>query len=411
MRDVVDTVVTDTVIYSGPTGSNVATLGRQSRRSQRSEIVVTQPNAAGVYHAVTGYEAFFATISSGPGKVRWKSFGSSFSVEWTGAEITPARWRHGATSLLVPDVPLSVIAQCRASMYTQALNGIDISELVGEANQTVSSLASVLSILVDLFRAFRSGQWSRYLNYTIADLKRMGRGSTAARAYLAWIYGFKPVIQDVMRICSDWDKALDAPKVKKISSSVVDSSFKAPPLLRFEKAEGKFERGVSSAATVVLLDPGLYKASKLGLTKPLSVAWELTTLSFVVDWFLNIGLFLRTFEGVAGIGYSDYWETQWVSTNWRYIRDRYAELYESPYTRIDPPGSPYDKMEAQINLKCMLRMNPPFLLPAPLYLKWGVDSADKALSLFAILLSRVNTVFRDDPASQKLWDTRMRGFV
>ena len=41
---------------------------------------------------------------------------------------------------------------------------------------------------------------------------------------------------------------------------------------------------------------------QFGVLNPASVAWELTPFSFVVDWFVNIGSFLRQFGDTAGLG-------------------------------------------------------------------------------------------------------------
>lgn len=38
----------------------------------------------------------------------------------------------------------------------------------------------------------------------------------------------------------------------------------------------------------------------LGITNPLSVAWELTPYSFVVDWFINVGSYLNTLDAFIG---------------------------------------------------------------------------------------------------------------
>lgn len=43
-------------------------------------------------------------------------------------------------------------------------------------------------------------------------------------------------------------------------------------------------------------NPDLLLPAKVGLTNPLSVAWELIPFSFVVDWFLPIGKYLDALD-------------------------------------------------------------------------------------------------------------------
>lgn len=45
--------------------------------------------------------------------------------------------------------------------------------------------------------------------------------------------------------------------------------------------------------------------ASLGLTNPLSLAWELVTLSFVVDWFLPIGRTLDSLDATVGTAFLD----------------------------------------------------------------------------------------------------------
>lgn len=49
-------------------------------------------------------------------------------------------------------------------------------------------------------------------------------------------------------------------------------------------------------------DPELFEYSRLGLTNPLGIAWELVPLSFVVDYFFNIGRAITILHDSLGIG-------------------------------------------------------------------------------------------------------------
>lgn len=85
-----------------------------------------------------------------------------------------------------------------------------------------------------------------------------------------------------------FQKGLDKPryvKVKATSKETVDGNYYdgENPVLQ----TGSIRTRVSITATVF---PDF--ASSLGLDNPALIAWELTPLSFVFDWFINVGDYL-----------------------------------------------------------------------------------------------------------------------
>lgn len=52
----------------------------------------------------------------------------------------------------------------------------------------------------------------------------------------------------------------------------------------------------------IISNPTLFKASLLGLTNPALTLWQLTKLSFVVDWVWNVGNYLDRLENALGLG-------------------------------------------------------------------------------------------------------------
>jgi hypothetical protein len=257
--------------------------------------------------------------------------------------------------------------------------------MIGEARETVMGLASVFAALLDAFRAFRRGKWNAFVSQSIATVRKNGKGKTAAQAYLAWIYGIRPIISDAQRIMEHWDEFVDKPVGKPLFVEVQDSDFRLPKKSGFAY-EGKVSRGVSTGAYAKVINPDAMKFGQLGFSSPLSLAWELTTLSFVVDWFFHIGNFLSTWEGTFGVAIVDYWETRWVNNQFEQIEDRYARIYASKYTEVIKP---YDKMRVTVRVKAMDRIGSPIPLPAPPYFSWGGldNSLSRATSLFALFLA------------------------
>jgi hypothetical protein len=62
----------------------------------------------------------------------------------------------------------------------------------------------------------------------------------------------------------------------------------------------RYRHSVRLQATLLLTNPNLGLASRMGLVNPLSIAWEVVPFSFVVDWFLPVGNFLENLTSLAG---------------------------------------------------------------------------------------------------------------
>jgi hypothetical protein len=55
---------------------------------------------------------------------------------------------------------------------------------------------------------------------------------------------------------------------------------------------------------VKITNPNLFLADNLGLTNPVSWAWELIPLSFVANWFVNVDQVVRSWTDTAGVVHS-----------------------------------------------------------------------------------------------------------
>lgn len=58
----------------------------------------------------------------------------------------------------------------------------------------------------------------------------------------------------------------------------------------------QYDTRVKIGGEIYAIDPNLTLASSLGFGQPLSVAWEMTPFSWVVDYFVNVGSMLKNLE-------------------------------------------------------------------------------------------------------------------
>lgn len=88
---------------------------------------------------------------------------------------------------------------------------------------------------------------------------------------------------------------------------------------------------VQHIADVRVTNPNLLLASRLGLTNPASIAWELVPFSFVVDWFGTVGEFLASWTDFDGLEFIQ----PMTTIMWKSSVDDYQK-YLMPW---DPPVS------------------------------------------------------------------------
>lgn len=133
--------------------------------------------------------------------------------------------------------------------------------------------------------------------------------------------------------------------------------------------------------TMRISDESLYLANQLGFADPLGLAWELTTLSFVIDWFIPIGSYLSALTGSVGTEFVSGFETRVLEVDFdvEYCRYGWAGFVS---------GKP-QRFTRQV--KAMQRRTLPSLalaaLPLPFFQGNGVSSVTRAFTAIALLQS------------------------
>lgn len=116
----------------------------------------------------------------------------------------------------------------------------------------------------------------------------------AADMWLELQYGWLPLLSDVKSAAESYAAWRQKPirfsvRFGAEELEVVKQYYDLPPLGR---VYGQSIKAVQRHYKVTLKE-NPSKAYRLGLTDPLSVAWELVPFSFVADWFMPIGQFLE----------------------------------------------------------------------------------------------------------------------
>lgn len=160
-------------------------------------------------------------------------------------------------------------------------------------SQTLSTLGNLGKSLIALKRGRISDSF-KYLGLTPGqrELKRVKslRDTDISGAWLAMQYGWLPTVSDIHEAWTAFagrnEIRTKTYKVRHRVSKDYDGSV-SPTLY---SCANKFEESVILKYS---LREELSTPRALGLTDPLTVAWELLPWSFVIDWFLPIGDYLE----------------------------------------------------------------------------------------------------------------------
>lgn len=199
---------------------------------------------------------------------------------------------------------------------TKALNNIadqkaNVGETLATFRQTLALVASPSKYLLNGIKtAYNNKAWKPFLGKALRDIQKEGPVNLAAQEYLKYVYGWKPIMQDIYGIM-ELAKGQGARPLllhgrgvsNQQNQSRVGTYVNASHSCETELGPLN-ERVKVSCDIHGRIDPdaqGLRTLNQLGLLNPASLAWELVRFSFIVDWFVPIGPVLNALSAPAGL--------------------------------------------------------------------------------------------------------------
>lgn len=185
----------------------------------------------------------------------------------------------------------------------------------GEYKETAELVSSTLRTISTQIRAFRSKNprlWGQVLKHQLGAALNpksgAGRGHGIPHAWLEVQYGWNPLMDDVSGACQQLSAGASGGHPFRVTChgrarSMIDSwswgkvTDHTASGLRLHKTGRNFAH---VRLDYELNGPLLATLSSLGLTNPQEIVWELLPYSFVLDWFLPIGNWLRTMDADFG---------------------------------------------------------------------------------------------------------------
>lgn len=221
-----------------------------------------------------------------------------------------------AHTLSTPATSSPVAQEALASAYKKFKDALgDNSQILAnyaERKQAVSMIAKRAGQIALGARMIRRGQFvsaARVFGLSKKDIKSQGLRKSAKSAgstFLEMHLGWEPMVKDIYNACDILQRPIPHLRVKGTggSSRKPYTFFKSTG---YPSATGSYHITYEETAYCQLLadfyvdNPNEWLANQLGLINPAAVLWELATLSFVVDWFVNVGDVLNSLTDFAGL--------------------------------------------------------------------------------------------------------------
>lgn len=222
-------------------------------------------------------------------------------------------------------------------------------------NNAVSSLMESirgsLDLSIDLAQYSKTARIGRDVLKVISSLKRARNPVAIIKAIgdarLTWVYGIKPTLQSIFdavefeaihylnlnRFFKGRGKSVQTWKDKSFGDGWPDYTYSC----NADRVES-----VRDEIGIVLRIPdnpttGLARLTSLN---PVSIAWELMPWSFVIDWFVNIGGYVRDLE--TALVYDKYFVRGYrTQTKRTHITERGVRHIDIPYVGLFSPAEQY----------------------------------------------------------------------
>jgi len=261
---------------------------------------------------------------------------------------------------------------------------------VGELGKTTDTLAGRTRQLTQALIAVKRGRIHHAFEILRSQPPRRGSKvlipATWQSTWLEMRYAWRPLIKDIYDL-SQAIRLLDTPRKVSMRSRVFKPYTNFRSNQPFISVRGFGRRSAVIKCTFTESRPTI--PVYLGLTDPSEAAWELTPLSFVYDWFIPIGNYIRARNVLART------EMQYVRTdvNWYRVEDNgmekgYTYSYYLNSNNWNKRSNPY-AFEQRKTLVRVVGANPPSV-PFPSFRNpAGSNPGTRVLDALALLKALV----------------------
>ncbi len=323
-----------------------------------------------------------------------------------GFTVQDYNWTSGAFS-----VSNNVFEALTEEASTKAMANLldaqlELGESLGEMGETISMLHDLIMSVWSALRALRARDYQYFVEKSWKTTYRAGKagrtsssaririrrveaswrrhavsgwkrkGDIAANGWLTYQYGISPLIKDIYAGMAILEKGLHKGRVIR-GVAIASRRFTPIGYVRPSAFTGFGRDSVKSVYYGLVSSDIKAALGALGVLNPYEVVWALVPFSFVFDWFVPVGTFLRAITA--------YMNVQWISGTDTLMRE-----VRNDCTNVSPilgspaePGNrlPYGTLEF-FAMNRRVRASKPIPLP---FLGKGVNSLQRLASATALI--------------------------
>lgn len=219
--------------------------------------------------------------------------------------------------------------------YSRFYEGIheaaDMGLLAAERREAMKLMLTRLKSLTKAASALRKGRFGDFIK--ALDTRPVPRHRRTkwtkpkdfSALWLEYWFGWSPMLNDIGNVVDVLQG--DIPFGQRFRGRGKGYDLKLANLVTrtnyiFER-QARVESKVQILANVSVSNPNLFLANQLGFVNPAYIAWQLIPFSFLVDWFIPIGGFLKNYTNNVGLKVEEIWVTKTSVT-------RAVEKYTDP---------------------------------------------------------------------------------
>lgn len=208
-------------------------------------------------------------------------------------------------------------ATAREAVLTKCIDAVqdrkaNLAQFIAERRQVERSVTDVVNRVTKAVHSVRRKDVKGVMKALGLTKKPYDFTGNLSKDWLALQYGWKPLLSDARGIAEHFaEKNLNRDvriKVRKVVKRILphetylrNTTFGGPDHIQYHFWEGQTK--ASCILEFRLVNEFERAGTQLGLTDPLTLAWELVPFSFVVDWFLPIGNFLNRLNYDDGLAW------------------------------------------------------------------------------------------------------------
>jgi hypothetical protein len=223
--------------------------------------------------------------------IKYRAYGNdpAYSALWpvaSGPGEGGANTPH--SSLAMNGAYNKAYARLRGKLYEGSAS---LGVTLGSYKQSADMIRSRSRDLAEIF----SGRTVTYAS--------SGKRQSLASGHLEWIFGWKPLLQDMWNACSSVIQMAD----RRTAVTGHGTSY-FEEVLYVSGANREVRTGICRASVSTLVsisNPNLWLLERAGLCNPAAVAWDLIPWSFLVGMVVNVGQLVNSITDFVGLSFDN----------------------------------------------------------------------------------------------------------